>query len=62
MTLVKTRGIKYFNVETWTLFAPLLKFLATPLLSVMTIYQLTPTLVMCYEQPFLCSCVIRLSL
>jgi len=31
--LVKTRGIKYFNVETWMLFAPplLSKFLATRL-------------------------------
>jgi len=30
--LVKTRGVKYFNVETWMLFAPpLSKFLATRL-------------------------------
>ena len=31
--LVNTRGIKYFNVETWMLFAPLSKFLATRLIS-----------------------------
>jgi len=30
--LAKTMGIKYFNVETWMLFAPLSKFLATRLI------------------------------
>jgi len=30
--LAKTMGIKYFNVETWMLFTPLSKFLATRLI------------------------------